>query len=82
MENRESFEDAVKNADLPQFDFDEASERLKEAVKANIQHTPRQQGPHIVCVSCPHFHTLVYIGPLKNFKGIGKDGEYILEDRM
>lgn len=81
-EQRRQFEDAVKNANLPEFDFDKAYDRLQEAARNNTQHTPRQQGPYIVCTSCPHQHTLSWIGPLKSFKGVDEKGGYILEDRF
>ena len=81
-EQNKAFREAVENANLPNFNFDEAYETLQEASKKNIQHTPRQQGPHIICVSCPHPHTLSYIGTNKNFKGVAENGEYILEDRF
>ena len=81
-DQNEEFKNAVKNAGLPEFDFDKAYDTLQEATKKNIQHTPRQQGPHIICVSCPHPHTLSYIGVNKNFKGVAADGSYILENRF
>lgn len=77
--NRKGFEDAVRNANLPEFDFDAAHQRLKEAAKANIQHTPRQQGPEIICVSCPHPHSMAWIGTQKKMVGIDSQGMPIIE---
>jgi hypothetical protein len=77
--NRKAFEDAVRNANLPKFDFDEAYDRLKEAAKANVHHVPRQQGPEIICVSCPHSHSIAWIGTRKKMVGIDAEGNPIIE---
>jgi hypothetical protein len=77
--NRKGFEDAVQNANLPEFDFDTVNQRLKEASKANIQHIPRQQGPEIICVSCPHPHSMAWIGTQRKMVGIDEKGQPIIE---
>ena len=77
--NRGAFEDAVRNSNLPEFDFDEAYNRLKEAEKTNIHHVPRQQGPEIICVSCPHPHSIAWIGTSKKMVGINEMGMPIVE---
>lgn len=78
--NRKGFEDAVKNANLPQFDFDKAYDRLQEAVKASasIQHTWRQQGPYLICTSCQHEHAQ-WIGTQKKLTGFDQKGVPIIE---
>jgi len=79
MENEE-LKDAIKDANLPQFpDFTKVHQELKAKAKANIQHTPRQQGPWIVCVSCNYPHTLKWVGMEKKLRGIADDGSYIIE---
>ncbi len=79
--NRKSFEEAVRNANLPNFDekLDEAYKRLQRDSKASVQHTPRQQGPEIYCISCPHRHSITWIGPGKKMVGIDEKGMPIIE---
>ena len=80
MDQQKAFEQAVNDADLPNFDpnFQEAYERLQRESRANIQHTWRQQGPHLVCTSCPHQHAQ-WVGMDKKLVGFTKKGEPILE---
>ena len=77
--NKGVFEDAVRNANLPNFDFDTVNQRLKEAASTNIHHVPRQQGPEIICVSCPHSHSIAWIGTQKKMVGIDRKGMPIIE---
>lgn len=79
--NRQGFEDAVKNANLPNFDekIDEAYNRLHETAQRNVQHTPRQQGPWIICTSCEHAHTIMYVKPPGKMVGINKEGLPIIK---
>lgn len=80
-ENR-VIKDAIVNAHPARFpDFTELHEQLRTAARANIHHTPRQEGPYLVCTSCHHKHTLKYIGTNKLLTGFTQEGEPILKNR-
>lgn len=80
-QNQKAFKEAVENANLPNFDekLDKAYERLQEQSRSNIQHTPRQQGPYIVCVSCHYTHTIMYVKPPGKMVGIDEGGMPIIK---
>ena len=85
MEDRNSQElaDVIRSSNAAQFpDFAEINEALKAKAKANVAHTPRQQGPWIVCVSCGNQHTLSWVGVRKKLVGLDDRGGFILEDRF
>lgn len=74
--------EAIKDAKPPQFpDLDEIYEKLQRAAHLNTHHTPRQEGPYLVCISCSHHHTLKYIGTGKILVGVTPEGEPMLKDR-
>lgn len=77
----EAFKEAIRNANLPEIDYDQAYQNLQAAVKANTGHTPRQQGPWLVCTSCPNQHTLGWIGMDKKLVGFDETGGPILKPR-
>lgn len=79
----EALKEALKASGAATFpDLGQSRQRLQEESSKNIQHTPRQQGPYIVCVSCPNQHTLTWIGPTKKFMGMDDKGGYRIEDRF
>lgn len=81
--NQRELEEAVRNAKPPLFpDFDDIHARLRAAAKANVAHTPRQQGPWLVCVSCPMQHTVAWVGVDRKLVGIDEKGEPILAKRF
>lgn len=77
--NQEAISDAIRNANPAVFpDLTDAHEALQAAARRNLSHTPRQQGPVIVCVSCPHQHTLMWIGVGRRLTGLNPDGSYVI----
>lgn len=78
-QNRSGFENAVRNTNLPDFNLDKAYDDLQEKARTNIHHTPRQQGPEIICVSCPYQHSIAWIGVRKKMVGINGEGQPIIE---
>lgn len=81
--DKKGIEDAIRDANPPLFpDLDTTHARLRAAAKANVAHTPRQQGPWLVCVSCPMQHTITWIGVDKKLVGIDAKGAPILEQRF
>lgn len=81
--NQKAIEDAIRQANPAQFpDFTEINQRLKAMAATNKTHTPRQEGPYIVCVSCGYRHTLSWIGTKKMLTGIDENGGWIIEDRF
>lgn len=77
--NQESFKKAVQDANLPKFDFDKAYQNLQEETKkaSSLQHTWRQQGPELICTSCPHPHSQ-WVGMDKKLTGFDSEGKPIL----
>lgn len=75
----ETFKEAIKDANLPEFDFDKAQASLKQASLQDIQHSWHQEGPTLVCGSCPHKHSQ-WIGPLKRLTGFDDRGRPQIED--
>lgn len=81
--NSQELANAIKNANPAQFpDFAQVKENLETRSKANVAHTPRQQGPWIVCVSCGNQHTLKWVGVRKKLVGLNEEGGFVLEDRF
>lgn len=80
--NQKVFEDAIKNANLPKFDFDKVYDRLQEKVAKDqfVKHSWRQQGPNLVCLSC-HYQHGFWVGMDKKLVGFDEHGEPILEKR-
>lgn len=82
-DNRKELEEAIRDAKPPLFpNLDEVHDRLRAAAKANVAHTPRQQGPWLICVSCPMQHTISWVGVDKKLVGIDEGGNPILEKRF
>lgn len=79
-EQNEAFKEAIRDANLPEIDYDKDYQRLQEAVRIPVSHTWRQQGPALVCFSCPYQHSQ-YIGMDKILVGFDKEGAPILEKR-
>lgn len=81
--DRKELEDAIRDAKPPTFpDLDEVHARLRAMAKANVTHTPRQQGPYLVCISCPMQHTIAWVGVDKKLVGIDEGGRPVLEKRF
>lgn len=81
--NNQEVANAIRDANPALFpNFTEVNEALKAKAKANVAHTPRQQGPYIICVSCANPHTLGWVGVKKKLVGIDEKGGWILEDRF
>lgn len=81
-DENQGFKDAIRNANPPLFpDLAAVKRALEDKAKANIAHTPRQQGHWIICTSCPNRHTLAWLGPFKKLTGITEEGKYVIVDR-
>lgn len=77
-EANQDFIGAIRDANPAQFpDFDDVKRRLDEQAQTQVHHAWRQQGPELVCHSCPHQHSQ-WIGP-KRLTGFSQNGEPITE---
>jgi len=72
----------IINAQPAQFpDFSKINERLRDEAKHNVNHSPIQQGPYLICRSCTQQHTIAWIGTEKMLVGVKENGEPILKAR-
>jgi len=75
--NEENFKKAIKDADLAQFpDFTDVNDALKNV--PSVHHSWKQQGPSLVCSSCPHSHSQ-WVGMDKRLTGFDNEGRPTLE---
>lgn len=82
QDETQGLSDAIRNAHPPLFpDLAEVKRNLDIKAKANIAHTPRQQGHWIICTSCPNQHTIAWLGPFKKLTGVTPEGRYVIEPR-
>lgn len=78
--NAENFKEVLKNAQLPEFpDPDKVYEELKAKERQPVQHSWKQQGPELICTSCPYNHSQ-WVGPSKRLTGFDSEGRPTLED--
>lgn len=82
-DENEEIKNAIRDANPPVFpNLDEVHASLRAKAKANVAHTPRQQGPWLVCISCQNSHTISWIGVDKKLVGLDENGGPILEKRF
>lgn len=73
--NAERFKEVLRDAGLPEFpDADKVYEELKAKERQSVQHSWKQQGPELVCTSCPSNHAQ-WVGADKRLTGFNQRGE-------
>lgn len=78
--NAEAFKETLRNAGLPEFpDLNEVKQTLDAKARQPVQHSWHQEGPALVCDSCPYRHSQ-WVGSDKRLSGFDSEGRPTLQN--